>query len=172
MRQGRCNIHVQKGQILRDFQLKIRQKESLDITDATAMDAGAIGAILSEAVDLADWHPRVHSRAEEIHYCSRMIELGWVRVARKNGKVVGFIARDRQDIVALYIDSEVQRSGVATQLLKDAQETETRLIAWCYVQNIAAQKLYIEEKFWEVSQTDGLKNDAKLPDIKYIWKKK
>ncbi|MDG2403501.1 MAG: GNAT family N-acetyltransferase, partial [Paracoccaceae bacterium] len=126
-----------------EFQPKLQQIESLDITNATAMDAGTIGAILSQAVDLANWHPRLYSRAEEIHYCSHMIELGWIRVARKNGQAVGFIARDHQDIVALYINSDVQRRGIAMRLLKDAKKTETRLTAWCYVQNTPAQKLYI-----------------------------
>jgi GNAT superfamily N-acetyltransferase len=154
---------------LREFQPIIRQIESLEITGATTMDAGPIGEILSQAVDLADWHPRVHSRAEEIHYCSRMIELGWIRVARKNGQAVGFIARDHQDIVALYINSNVQRRGIAMRLLKDAKNTETRLTAWCYDKNIAAQKLYIHQQFREVCRTDGLKNDVGLPDIKYVW---
>ena len=87
------------------------------VTDPTSLDAGKIGAILSEHVDMTEWHPRVHSRAEEIHFASRMIALGWVRVARLDDAVIGFLACDRHDIVALYIHSGAQRQGVGKTLM-------------------------------------------------------
>ena len=108
------------------------------VTDPTSLDAGKIGAILSEHVDMTEWHPRVHSRAEEIHFASRMIALGWVRVARLDGAVIGFLARDRHDIVALYIHSGAQRQGVGKTLMLDAKQSKAHLTAWSYAQNIQA----------------------------------
>ena len=139
------------------------------VTDPTSLDAGKIGAILSEHVDMTEWHPRVHSRAEEIHFASRMIALGWVRVARLDGAVIGFLARDRHDIVALYIHSGAQRQGVGKTLMLDAKQSKTHLTAWSYAQNIQAQNFYQSEGFTEDHRTDGCQNDLKLPDIKYTW---
>lgn len=139
------------------------------VTDPTSLDAGKIGAILSEHVDMTEWHPRVHSRAEEIHFASRMIALGWVRVARLDGAVIGFLARDRHDIVALYIHSGAQRQGVGKTLMLDAKQSKAHLTAWSYAQNIQAQNFYQSEGFTEDRRTDGCQNDLKLPDIKYTW---
>ena len=139
------------------------------VTDPTSLDAGKIGAILSEHVDMTEWHPRVHSRAEEIHFASRMIALGWVRVARLNGAVIGFLARDRHDIVALYIHSGAQRQGVGKTHMLDAKQNKAHLTAWSYAQNIQAQNFYQSEGFTEDRRTDGCQNDLKLPDIKYTW---
>ena len=139
------------------------------VTDPTSLDAGKIGAILSEHVDMTEWHPRVHSRAEEIHFASRMIALGWVRVARLDGAVIGFLARDRHDIVALYIYSGAQRQGVGKTLMLDAKQSKAHLTAWSYAQNIQALNFYQSEGFTEDHRTDGCQNDLKLPDIKYTW---
>ena len=139
------------------------------VTDPTSLDAGKIGAILSEHVDMTEWHPRVHSRAEEIHFASRMIALGWVRVARLDGAVIGFLACDRHDIVALYIHSSAQRQGVGKTLMLDAKQSRAHLTAWTYAQNIQAQNFYQSEGFTEDHRTDGCQNDLKLPDIKYTW---
>ena len=139
------------------------------VTDPTSLDAGKIGAILSEHVDMTEWHPRVHSRAEEIHFASRMIALGWVRVARLDGAVIGFLARDRHDIVALYIHSDAQRQGVGKTLMLDAKQSKAHLTAWSYAKNIQAQNFYQSEGFTEDHRTDGCQNDLKLPDIKYTW---
>ena len=142
---------------------------AITVTDATSLDAGKIGAILSEHVDLTDWHPRVHSRAEEIHFASRMIALGWVRVARIDSAMVGFLARDRHDIIALFIHSGAQRQGVGSVLVQDAKQSKAHLTAWSYVQNTQARSFYRSEGFIEDQRTDGSQNDLKLPDIKYIW---
>ena len=111
----------------------------------------------------------MHSRAEEIHFASRMIALGWVRVARLDGAVIGFLARDRHDIVALYIHSGAQRQGVGKTLMLDAKQSKAHLTAWSYAQNIQARNFYQSEGFTEDHRTDGCQNDLKLPDIKYTW---
>ena len=95
-----------------------------------------------DTIDMTEWHPRVHSRAEEIHFASRMIALGWVRVARLDGAVIGFLACDRHDIVALYIHSGAQRQGVGKTLMLDAKQSKAHWTAWSYAKNIQAQNFY------------------------------
>jgi GNAT superfamily N-acetyltransferase len=83
--------------------------------------------------------------------------------------VIGFLARDRHDIVALYIHSGAQRQGVGKTLMLDAKQSKAHLTAWSYAQNIQAQNFYQSEGFTEDHRTDGCQNDLKLPDIKYTW---
>ena len=151
-------------------QSHISAMDAINITDAAPLDAGKIGAILSEHTDLTDWHPRTHSRAEDVHFASRMIELGWVRVARLDGVVAGFLARNQHDIVALYIHGSAQRQGLGKKLMQDAKRSPAPLTVWCYVQNTSAQTFYVSENFKEERRTDGGRNELKLPDIKYVWR--
>jgi GNAT superfamily N-acetyltransferase len=139
------------------------------ISPARPLDAGAIGHILSVSNDLMPWLPRVHTAAEEIKYSGDMIDAGWVRVARVNGRIVGFIARHESEIYALYVLPEVKDKGVGTALLKDAMEDCDRLGLWSYEANGFATHFYLHRGFKEVARTDGSGNEAGLPDIRYEW---
>ena len=94
---------------------------TITISAARTLDAGAVGHILSVSNDSMPWLPRLHSAAEEIMYAGDMIEAGWVRVAKRDGKVVGFIARWEEEIHALYVLPDAQDNGVGTALLDDAK---------------------------------------------------
>ena len=43
------------------------------IRPARDLDAGALGAILSDFVEVTDWMPRLHSRAEDISFAAKLI---------------------------------------------------------------------------------------------------
>ena len=139
------------------------------ITSARPLDAGAIGHILSVSNDAMPWLPRLHSAAEEIMYAGDMIEAGWVKVAKREGKVVAFIARHSEQIHALYVLPDAQDEGVGTALLQDAKETCETLRLWSYQANGAAARFYGLRGFIEIERTDGNENDAGLPDILFEW---
>ncbi|WP_298843217.1 GNAT family N-acetyltransferase [uncultured Roseobacter sp.] len=141
----------------------------LHITDARSLDAGAIGDILSKTNDQMPWLPRVHTAAEEIRYAGDMIEAGWVRVAKKDGRVVGFIARWEADVHALYVLPDAQDEGVGTALLEDAKSTCAQLSLWSYAANTGATRFYGLRGFIQTDRTDGSTNDAGLPDIRFEW---
>lgn len=141
------------------------------ISPARSLDAGAIGHILSVSNDAMPWLPRVHSAAEEIKYSGDMIDAGWVRVAKDEGKVVGFIARHEVEIYALYVLPEKQDRGIGTALLKDAMAQCDKLGLWSYEANGVAAVFYELRGFVEVERTDGSGNETGLPDIRYEWTK-
>jgi len=138
---------------------------------ARDLDAGAVGAILSEFVDTSDWMPRIHSRAEDIAHAARMIDLGRVHVAEDNGTVVGFCARHGDDLDALYVAAAKRGQGVGAALLRDAQSAVDRLELWTFQANEGAQRFYLRHGFVEVQRTDGSGNDERLPDIQYEWQR-
>jgi len=138
---------------------------------ARDLDAGAVGAILSEFVDTSDWMPRIHTRAEDIAHAARMIDLGRVHVAEDKGTVVGFCARNGDDLDALYVIAEKRGQGVGAALLRHAQSAVDRLELWTFQANEGAQRFYLRHGFVEVQRTDGSGNDERLPDIQYEWQR-
>lgn len=144
---------------------------SVEIDPARALDAGAVGAILSHATDAAAWLPRLYSRAEELGFAGEMIDAGWVQVARKQGKIAGFLARDGSEIHCLYLARDAQRQGLGQALLDKTKATEAHLGLWVYQDNTQAQRFYKAMGFVEVTRTDGTTNDVGLPDIRYEWRK-
>jgi GNAT superfamily N-acetyltransferase len=138
---------------------------------ARDLDAGAVGAILSEFVDTSDWMPRIHTRAEDIAHAARMIDLGRVHVAEDNGTVIGFYARNGDDLDALYVIEEKRGQGVGAALLRHAQSAVDRLELWTFQANEGAQRFYLRHGFVEVQRTDGSGNDERLPDIQYEWQR-
>lgn len=139
---------------------------------ATSLDAGAVGAILSEFVDTTPWMPRIHTRAEDLAHAARMIDLGWVTVAEQGNQVVGFMARDGIELNALYVAQTTQNDGVGSALLAYAQAAVEHLDLWTFQANAGAQRFYLRHGFTEALRTDGASNDEKLPDIQLVWHRK
>ena len=136
---------------------------------ARAGDAPAIGAILSGWIDETDWMVRIHRREDEERFAADLVARGWVTVARWRGEVVGFLARDGHEIVALYVAREARGQGVGAALLGRAKRRSPRLGLWTFQFNRAARAFYEAHGFVEVERTGGAGNDAKLPDIRYAW---
>lgn len=142
---------------------------TVTLRPASPTDAGTVGAILSEFIDTTDWMPRVHTRAEDVAHAAMLIDRGWVTVAERDG-VVGFIARDGNEIHALYLAGTARRQGIGAQLLGDAQARADRLALWTFAANGGAQRFYERAGFRAVDGTDG-ENDEGLPDIRYLWER-
>lgn len=143
----------------------------IKLRKARDMDAGTVGAILSEFVDTTAWMPRIHSRAQDIAHAARMIDLGRVHVAEQEGAIVGFYALNGEDLDALYVAAANRGQGVGAALLRHAQDAVDRLALWTFQANSGAQRFYLRQGFAEMQRTDGRGNDEKLPDIKYVWQR-
>lgn len=141
------------------------------IRDANESDAPSVGAILSEFVDTTDWMPRLHTHEEDRGFCEKMIGSGWVRVAEIGGDICGFIARNDQEVNALYVRGDARSQGVGGALLKEAQEMSPELELWTFQENIAARRFYADHGFYEISRTNGETNDERLPDIQLQWRR-
>ena len=141
------------------------------ISKARSLDAGAIGNILSATNDMMPWLPRVHSAAEEIKYAGDMIEAGWIKIAKVEGRVLGFIAVWEGVVYALYVMPDAQDAGIGTALLDDAKSESEQLTLWSYQKNSGATRFYGLRGFVEVERSDGSENDTGLADIRFEWKR-
>ena len=138
---------------------------------ARPLDAGDMGDILHGVQHEFDWMPHLHSGAETIAHCATMIDLGWVTVAERQGRVIGFLARHGEEICALYLAPAGRGDGVAEQLMAEAKARSDRLWLKVLAANGRAHRFYLREGFAEVARGDGAGNDENLPDITMVWPK-
>ena len=148
-----------------------RRPSVITLREARSTDAGAVGGILSEFVDTTDWMPRLHTRAEDLAHAGALIARGWVTVAQKAGRVIGFTACDGSDLDALYVGQAWRTQGVGSRLLEELQCRNPALSLWTFQANAPAQSFYLRHGFREVDRSNGERNDEGLPDIRYHWQK-
>lgn len=142
----------------------------MSLRAARDLDAGALGAILSEWIDETEWMPRIHTRAEDIGFCAHMIQRGWVTVSETD-RIAGFLARDGGQVQALYVSGAARGAGHGSALLAAAQAEAGALSLWTFAANRPAQAFYERHGFRVAERTDGQGNDEGLPDIRYVWEK-
>ncbi len=136
---------------------------------ARSTDAGTTGAILHGFACENDWMPELHSEAETIAFCGRMIDLGWVTVAEKQGQVAGFLALNGDEVQSLYLAASARGQGIGQQLLDRAKAQRPTLKLYAFQANPSACRFYERNGFVEVARGDGSENDENLPDIRYVW---
>ncbi len=136
---------------------------------ARSTDAGATGEILHGFARENDWMPELHTQAETIAFCGRMIDQDWVTVAELDARVVGFLALNGTEIHSLYLKASARRQGIGRHLLDHAKSRRTQLSLFAFQANLSARQFYEHNGFVEVARSDGADNDENLPDIKYVW---
>ncbi|ASP23153.1 putative acetyltransferase [Antarctobacter heliothermus] len=146
-------------------------RREITLRPAQPGDAGKLGAMITEAVEAHAWKPRLHSAAQDIAHTGKMIDRGWVTVAELGSAVAAFIARDGNEVDALFVATWAQGQGLGTALLEDAKTHTDRLELWTFQENTGAQRFYLQQGFDEVARTDGDKNEEGLPDIRYLWQR-
>ncbi|MDA5093339.1 GNAT family N-acetyltransferase [Aliiroseovarius sp. KMU-50] len=142
----------------------------MNIVPATREDVLGVANILSQWNAATPWMPRLHSRASEKYFARMLVERSWVHVARHDGRVLGFLARDNTMIHALYLSPAARGNGIGKALLDHAKTASGTLVLYTFVANEAAQRFYLREGFIEVARTGGQGNDEGLPDIRYEWR--
>ncbi len=144
---------------------------SVDLRKARTTDAGTIGEILHRFQIDTPWMPELHTGAETIAFCGDLIDRGWVTVVEIDGQVLGFLARNENEVHCLYLAAAATRQGLGKLLLDEAKSASAQLGLWTFQANEGAQRFYLREGFTEVKRTDGSDNDENLPDIYYVWSK-
>lgn len=144
---------------------------SVSLRMANPTDAGATGAILWQFIADTEWMPKLYTAAETVSFCGTMIDRGWVTVAESGGRVLGFLARDGQEICALYLASDAQGQGMGRMLLESCKAETASLHLRTFANNQRARRFYEMAGFRETSRGDGRDNDENLPDVHYVWTK-
>nr|WP_170465599.1 GNAT family N-acetyltransferase [Ruegeria arenilitoris] len=139
---------------------------------ARSTDAGATGEILHGFTREHDWMPELHTRAETIAFCGRMIELDWMTVAETDLGVVGFLSLNEDEVHSLYLAPNARGQGIGQRLLDHAKARRSELSLFAFQANHGALRFYERNGFVETGRSDGADNDENLPDIKFVWASK
>jgi GNAT superfamily N-acetyltransferase len=87
-----------------------------------------------------------------------------------HGDVLNGIIAFRNDwIDQLYVLPDAQGRGVGSELLQVAKATFDRLQLWTFQRNTRARRFYEARGFALVEETDGVGNEEKEPDARYLW---
>jgi GNAT superfamily N-acetyltransferase len=140
------------------------------LDEARPGDGDAMGTILSDWIDETEWMPRLHTREEDRQFCIGLIASAHVRLLRKSDAVAGFLAREGEEIPALYVAAPWRRQGFGARLLDDAKALSNgRLSVWTFQANRGARRFYQRAGFHEAELSDGSRNDERLPDVRFVW---
>lgn len=134
---------------------------------ARPLDAGAMGDILWDALRGSDDPDAPCSGAEAIGLCGLMIERNWVTVAASEAGVQGFLARDGEEICALYVAPAARRQGIGELLVKEAKRQLPRLHLQTAFSNRGAQQFYRQAGFVPLPPLSG--SDRDPTGIPIVW---
>ena len=83
----------------------------------------------------------------------------------------GFIAFRDGWIDQLYVLPAHQGRGLGSALLEIAQERCPELSLWTFQRNAIARRFYERHGFVAAELTDGVRNEEREPDIRYVWRR-
>jgi ribosomal protein S18 acetylase RimI-like enzyme len=140
------------------------------IRDGRQDDAVTLAYIHTESrITAMPWLAVVHSLQETERWMADVVLANQrVRVAFRQGSVVGFTAFTEGWLEQLYIRPGFQRQGVGSSLFQDACALavgEFRL--WVFQRNTAARSFYERHGCRLVKMTDGRENEEREPDALY-----
>lgn len=85
--------------------------------------------------------------------------------------LVGFIGLLPGWIDHLYVRPDVLRQGIGTELLLLAQREQNELRLYTFQSNTRGRAFYESHGFVIEGMTDGARNEEKMPDITYLWRR-
>ncbi|GGZ82040.1 GNAT family N-acetyltransferase [Streptomyces echinoruber] len=93
----------------------------------------------------------------------------WVAVSENS--VVGLLVLDGPELKQLYLEPDWRGRGLGDRFMALAKQRQPDGLAlWTFQVNEPARRFYQRHGFIEVERTDGLRNDEREPDVRYVWK--
>ncbi len=93
-----------------------------------------------------------------------------VWIVCRDGRVVGFLALDGDELDQLYLMPGHYRQGIGSRLVAMAkQESPGRLRLFTFQRNARARAFYEAHGFRIVDLNDGSRNEECEPDVRYEW---
>lgn len=144
----------------------------ISIRPAHPEDAEAIGRLFAASRRVLTFLPELHTVDEDLAYIRDVVMVEQlVTVALRDGVIVGFVAETPGWIEHFYMDPGQMRSGIGSVLMGIPKGRNPSLELWCFRDNDAGRAFYEKHGFVAVESTDGSRNEAKAPDIRYRWER-
>ncbi|MCJ0875873.1 GNAT family N-acetyltransferase [Streptomyces sp. AP-93] len=92
-------------------------------------------------------------------------------IAAADGSVAGLLVLDGEELEQLYLDPSWRGKGLGDRLVALAkQQRPDGLGLWTFQVNGPGQRFYERHGFVAVDRTDGLCNEEREPDVRYVWR--
>ncbi|MEV0987812.1 GNAT family N-acetyltransferase [Streptomyces sp. NPDC049949] len=92
----------------------------------------------------------------------------WVAVT--GSSVVGLMVLNGQELNQLSLDPAWRGRGLGDRFMALAKKRQPDGLAWWTFQvNESAHRFYERHGFIAVKRTDGVRNDEREPDVRYVW---
>ncbi|MEU2602967.1 GNAT family N-acetyltransferase [Streptomyces hirsutus] len=92
----------------------------------------------------------------------------WVTVTKN--RVVGLLVLNGAELKQFYLDPAWRGQGLGDRFMSLANQRQPDGLApWTFQVNESAQRFYERHGFIAIERTDGLSNDEREPDVRYIW---
>ena len=86
------------------------------------------------------------------------------------GAILGYLAREGDWLMHLYVSPGSQGQGIGTALLEAAKaRSPGGLRLWVFQPNAGAIRFYERHGFRAVRETDGRDNEERVPDLLMAW---
>jgi putative acetyltransferase len=89
----------------------------------------------------------------------------------KASAIDGFVAFRKGWVDHLYVRPACHGRGLGTALLDQAMKTHPALRLWAFQNNEQAIAFYSARGFREIERTDGSRNEERMPDILFEWRR-
>lgn len=143
------------------------------IRNARPADADACAEIHILARRRMTYLPRdLHSDAETRDWNRAVVfATQQVLVAEHDtGEIIGYLARDGDWVMHLYVRPGSQGQGAGSALMDAAKaRSPGGLRLWVFQPNSGAIRFYERHGFRAVRETDGRDNEEKVPDLLMAW---
>lgn len=134
---------------------------------AAAADIHRIAGALIPGYDTS-----LHTQAEYyVFYAERVMVDGPVWGAFEDGMLRGHVALLPGWIDHLYVDPPYHGKGIGGALVNIAQREQEELRLHTFQANTRARQLYERHGFILEDLTDGARNEEKMPDCTYHWRR-
>ena len=104
-------------------------------------------------------------------YAEHVMKDGPVWGAFDAQRLVGHVALLPGWLDHLYVDPERQGLGIGSRLVQLVQGEQAELRLYTFQANVRARALYERHDFVLEELTDGSRNDEKVPDCTYVWRR-
>ena len=116
--------------------------------------------------------PTLYTEEETLWWMENIVlKENEVRVAIHGEIITGFLAKLGQTIEHLYVSPVHQNLKVGSALLLESLDSAEILDLWVFQKNHRAIAFYEKFGFRLVEETSGERNEEKVPDARYEWRR-
>ncbi len=116
--------------------------------------------------------PDLHTPEEDLAFFTKVAATSELWLAEDAaGSLAGFIAFKPGAVEHLYVHPSQQGRGIGRALLQVAMDANDELKLWTFQDNDGARKFYERLGFDCDRMTEGMGNEERMPDMRYVWRK-